>query len=69
MAESGRELFVSFEGKACGFPASESFVRIGWLRFVSWEFAGLAAEVCDAWERLQVQRECHCQGEGDKKGV
>ena len=38
--------------------------RISYLGFVCGEFARLAAEACDAGERLRVQREHHCRGEG-----
>ena len=57
MAESVEEGLGGFEGEACGFPASESVIRVCWLGFVRGEFARLVAEVCDAWERIGVQRE------------
>ena len=57
------EGFANFQGKASGFPASQSISQIDCLGFVSGEFARLAAEVCDALERLRVQWERHHQRE------
>ena len=39
MSESVGEVFAIFEVEACGFPVSKSVIKIGWLGFVSGEFA------------------------------
>ena len=69
MEESVGNIFAGFELEACIFSASESVLRITWLGFVSGEFTRLAEEVCDTWEKLQVQKERHFCGEGGKKGA
>ena len=50
VAEIFGEIFASFERYACGFPLSESVLKIGCLGFVSGKFAQLAAEVGNMWE-------------------
>ena len=62
MSDIVGEFFSSFELEACRFPAPKIIIRIGWLGFVSGDFARLAPEVCNAWERILVQQERRCQG-------
>ena len=64
MAESVGEVLGGFEGEPCGFPSFEGVVRLVWLGFFGGGMLRLAAEACDTWERLQVQREHHCLGVG-----
>ena len=69
MADSFGEVFVGFEGEACGFTSSERVLQNFWLGFVIREFLKLVSEVCSKWDGLQVQQERRCWGEGGKKGL
>ena len=43
VAERVGEVFSGFDGKACGFPASDGNIRIVWLGFAGREMARLVA--------------------------
>ena len=69
MDRSVGESLAGFEKELYGFSASKSVSRIGCIGFVSGEFARLATSLCDAWEKLRVHQESHCQGDRGKEGT
>ena len=48
MNESIGEVFVGFEGEACGFTDSEGIIRISWLGFSGGDMVQLVEKMCNA---------------------